>query len=53
MGVYCSLLCVLESLPRLELVEADLVKRGVGMRKRAPGEPPPELPPPATKGGPQ
>jgi hypothetical protein len=52
-GLYCSLVCLLESLPRLELIEADLVRRGVGLRKLAQDEQPPVLPKPVTRGGPQ
>jgi hypothetical protein len=53
MGLFCSLRCVFAALPRLEQLEADLNARGVGMRPLAPGEPPPQLPPPVKRGGPQ
>ena len=53
MGFYCSLLCLLKSLPRLELLEKDLVPRGAGMKALAPDERLPELPAPAAKGGPE
>jgi hypothetical protein len=53
MGLYCSLYCLLEAMPRLELLQNDLQQRGVGMRSLAPGETPPVLPVPVTKGGPR
>jgi len=53
LGVYCSLVCVLDALPRLELLEADFGRRGVGLRKLAANEAPPALPAAVTKGGPQ
>jgi hypothetical protein len=51
MGIYCSLLCLFESLPRLELLEASFIKRGICLRKLQPDEQPPTLPAAATKGG--
>jgi hypothetical protein len=53
MGVYCSLMCVLEALPRLELLEADFRRRGIGMKPIKNGEAPPKLPPPVERGGPR
>jgi hypothetical protein len=53
MGIYCSLICLLEALPRLELLEADLKRRGIGLKKLQPGEQPPVLPAPAKQGGPR
>jgi hypothetical protein len=38
MASYCSLLCLLEDLPRLELLEKDLLTRGSGMKQLEPVE---------------
>jgi hypothetical protein len=51
MGLYCSLYCLLDALPRLELIAADLTQHGVGMKRLAPGEIPPTLPPAVKQGG--
>jgi hypothetical protein len=40
-------------LPRLYEFDRNLIARGVGMKRLAPGEAPPALPAPAKKGGPK
>jgi hypothetical protein len=50
MGIFCSLVCLLEALPRLERLETDWKQRDVGLRQLKPGERPPVLTPPTDKG---
>jgi hypothetical protein len=52
LGFFCSWKCLLAAMPRLGELNRQLNERGIGLRRLAPGEPPPPMPPRVQKGGP-
>jgi hypothetical protein len=53
MGFYCSIVCLNSAMTRLAALDQSLRQRGIGLNRHLPGDVPPVLSTPKTKGGPQ